>query len=277
MLNLIKWIKLKVIPSAIFFIPFFAKAQGPEKSGTAPQESAAELAKKLANPIASLISVPFQNNTDYGIGIYKGTRNTMNFQPVIPISLSKKLNLITRYIIPIVTQYNVSGQNTQESGLGDAVVSGFFSPAETHNGITWGAGPVFSVPIATNTIFGSGKFGLGPTVVILKQASGFTYGALLNQIWSVGGSSDRPNINQMFIQPFFSYNWKSGAGIGASGEISQYWDTKTTVANLIIPFTGVTKFGKQIIQLGLGPRIPIVSPAKADWGWRAVLVLLFPK
>jgi hypothetical protein len=242
----------------------------------APNE-AAELAKKLANPIASLISVPFQNNTFYGIGPYKGTQNTMNFQPVVPIKLSEHLNLITRYIIPIITQYNLSGENTSQSGLSDATISAFLSPSKTKNGLTWGAGAAFLVPTATNQDLGTGKFGVGPTIVVLKQGHGITLGALANQIWSVAGQADRAAVSQMFIQPFFTYNWKSGAGIGAVGSITQNWETKIFASSVAIPFSGITKFGKQIIQLAVGPQIPISGPNRGDFGWRAQLTLIFPK
>jgi hypothetical protein len=242
----------------------------------APNE-AAELAKKLANPIASLISVPFQNNTFYGIGSYKGTQNTMNFQPVVPIKLSEHLNLITRYIIPIITQYNLTGENTSQSGLSDATISAFLSPSKTKNGLTWGAGAAFLVPTATNQDLGTGKFGVGPTIVVLKQGHGITLGALANQIWSVAGQADRAAVSQMFIQPFFTYNWKSGAGIGAVGSITQNWETKIFASSVAIPFSGITKFGKQIIQLAVGPQIPISGPNRGDFGWRAQLTLIFPK
>jgi hypothetical protein len=261
----------------LFLTPVILLAQDKAKEPEPAANEAAELAKKLANPIASLISVPFQNNTFYGIGALKGTQNIMNFQPVIPFKINENLNLITRYIIPIVTQYNITGENTSQSGLGDATISAFLSPAKTKNGLTWGMGPAFLVPIATNTSLGTGKFGIGPTAVALKQANGFTYGALINQIWSVAGESDRANVSQLFIQPFFTYNWKSGAGIGAVGSITQDWENKITASSVAIPFTGITKFGKQIIQLGVGPQIPISGPNRGDFGWRAQLVLIFPK
>ncbi len=261
----------------LFLTPVILLAQDKAKEPEPSANEAAELAKKLANPIASLISVPFQNNTFYGIGALKGTQNVMNFQPVIPFRINENLNLITRYIIPIVTQYNITGENTSQSGLGDATISAFLSPAKTKNGLTWGIGPAFLVPIATNTSLGTGKFGIGPTAVALKQANGFTYGALINQIWSVAGQSERANVSQLFMQPFFTYNWKSGAGIGAVGSITQDWENKITASSVAIPFTGITKFGKQIIQLGVGPQIPISGPNRGDFGWRAQLVLIFPK
>jgi hypothetical protein len=246
----------------------------------APPASAnevAELAKKLANPIASLISVPFQNNTYYGIGPYKGTQNVMFFQPVVPVKLNKNLNLVTRYIFPVITQYNVVSQNSSQSGLGDATISAFLSPSNTKNGITWGAGPAFLVPTATDTYLGTGKFGIGPTAVILKQKNGFTYGALANQIWSVAGAGDRPPVSQLFVQPFFTYNWKSGAGIGLVGTLTEDWENKTFASTITMPFTGITKFGKQIVQLAVGPQLPVSGPAKGTFGWRAQLTLLFPK
>jgi hypothetical protein len=244
-----------------------------------PAESAADLAKKLSNPIASLISVPFQNNTDVGIGAYNGSRNTLNFQPVIPISLSPKLNMITRVVLPIVTQQDITAQGVKQTGLSDAVISAFFSPAEAKNGLTWGIGPAILVPTATDELLGTEKLGVGPTAVILKQANGWTYGALINQIWSIAGSNDRADVNQMFVQPFVSYNWKSGAGVGGNFEITQNWEGNSTAVFFNPTVSGITKLGSQMVQLAVGPRIPISVPSgnKPDFGVRAVLSFVFPK
>lgn len=243
------------------------------------QTSEEELAKKLANPVSSLISVPFQNNSDYGIGARKGSRNTMNVQPVVPMGISKDLNLIARWVQPIVSQFNITGEGQSQTGLADAVVSGFISPKEAKNGFTWGAGPVMLLPVATNNAFASKQFGIGPTAVALKQANGWTYGGLVNQIWGIAGGEGRPKVNQLFLQPFMTYNWKSGAGVGGAFEYTHSWTGSTNTLWFIPTISGLTSLGKQKVQLAFGPRFNLVAPeaSKASMGWRAVAAFLFPK
>ena len=182
-----------------------AAAQEPPK----PAADNAELAKKLANPIGALISVPFQNNMDVGIGEANGSRNTMNFQPIVPFRLSESYSLITRYIVPLMIQHDIPGPGTQNSGLGDTLVSGWISNAKVKNGVVWGLGGAFLVPTATDDALGRKKFAAGPTAILLRQANGWTYGALINQIWSGGDAQDTKVVNQAYAQPFVTYNWKS--------------------------------------------------------------------
>jgi hypothetical protein len=276
-INKMKILNFKYRLVLILFV--FFVAIGTALAQDKPAESAADLAKKLSNPIASLISVPFQNNTDVGIGAYNGSRNTLNFQPVIPISLSPNLNMITRVVLPIITQQDITAPGVKQAGLSDAVVSAFFSPAEAKNGLTWGVGPAILVPTATDKLLGTEKLGVGPTAVILKQTKGWTYGALVNQIWSIAGSEDRADVNQMFVQPFFVYNWKSGAGVGGNFEITQNWEGNSTAVFFNPTVTGITKLGKQMVQLVIGPRIPVSMPAggRPDFGVRAMVNFVFPK
>jgi hypothetical protein len=238
---------------------------------TTQAQEAADLAKKLSNPIASLISVPLQNNSDFGIGSWEGSRNTLNIQPVVPIAINENINLITRVVLPLIRQDNITGPGETQSGFGDAVVSGFLSPSESTNGFTWGAGPVFLVPVGNEDLT-LDKFGVGPTAVALKQGGGITYGALINQIWA-------DDFSQMFLQPFLVYNWASGAGVGGNFELTQNWTTEQTTLWFNPTVTGLTALGKQKVQLGAGPRFNLAAPdgSKAKWGIRVLVVFLFPK
>lgn len=241
-------------------------------------QTADELAKKLQNPVASLISIPIQPNFDFGIGPSDGTRMLMNIQPVIPLSISEKNNLIARVVLPIISQNDVAGPSGSQAGLGDAVISGFFSPkAPTKGGLIWGAGPVLSVPTATNDAFASKKLGVGPTAVFLKQISGFTVGSLINHIVSIGGDNNRPDINATFIQPFIARNFTGGYALALNTELSQNWEASSTNGTINIVGSKVFRIGKQTCQFGAGPRIPYGNGNFSSWGIRTVLVLLFPK
>ncbi len=240
------------------------------------EPSAQQLADKLSNPVANLISVPFQNNTVWGIGPNNGTQNVLNFQPVIPIKLTKGLTLINRLVLPIIAQFNVTGLGESQNALSDLQYSMFFAP--TTGKLIWGVGPIFSIPTATNTATGSGRFSIGPTGVFLYQNSGWTMGALINQFWSVGGNPDRGNQTQGYLQPFLAHSWKSGAGVSMTGEMTQNWKVKRTQTYINVMFQGLTKFGKFPVQLVVGPRIPVsaLPDLKGYFGVRASLVLVFP-
>ena len=173
-------------------------------------QATADLAKQLQNPVANLISVPFQNNVDFYLGPNdNGVRYLLNFQPVIPFSLNKDWNLITRTIVPIIDQKDVIAPNTSEGGLGDITQSFFFSPKQPVAGLIIGAGPVFLYPSATDSLLGSEKVGAGPTLVVLKQEGPWTVGLLFNHIWSFAGDEHRTYVSSTFLQPFISYTTKT--------------------------------------------------------------------
>ena len=171
-----------MVPSgcALAIVALFAPSLG------IAQESADELAKKLSNPVVSLISVPMQYNGDFDIGTANGTKHYLNVQPVIPHSLNDHMNLITRVIVPVIYQDDVFGESGDQFGLGDITPSFFFSPKEPVGGWILGAGPVFLLPTATDDLLGGDKWGAGPTVLALQQTpGGWTYGALVKHIWSL--------------------------------------------------------------------------------------------
>jgi hypothetical protein len=251
------------------------------------QEKAAptadELAKKLSNPIANMISLPFQFNFQFNINGRETSENgykmMMNIQPVIPVSLGSKLNLISRIIIPVVVQRDVTGNDQEQNGLGDIVYSGWLSPAVSK--VVWGVGPCLSIPTATNASLGSKKLAVGPTVIILGQPGKWTVGMLANQLWSVAGNKDRADFSSLFIQPFVSYGFSGGLTLGVSSENSYEWKSAQLKSGLVaLNLSQVFKFGgKQIASLGLSPMM-FYSDArvqKPDWGARMSLTLIFAK
>jgi Putative MetA-pathway of phenol degradation len=250
------------------------------RTASADEHNVDELAKKLVNPIASLISVPFQFNPDFDIGSEDGNRTTLNIQPVIPASISENWNLITRVITPVIYQDDVFGHSGSQFGLGDMTPTFFFSPkAPTASGLTWGAGPVFMLPTATDDLLGSEKWGSGPSFVLLQQtASHWTIGMLANHIWSFAGDDDRQDVNNTYLQPFISKGIGKGRTLALNTESSYNWRTGHWNIPINATFAQIVNVGKQIVNLKIGPRFYIETPGKGpDWGFRFEVTLLFPR
>lgn len=241
-------------------------------------DDTAELAKKLANPVASLISFPMQSNFDFRMGTGSGWRYTLNVQPVIPIALSPKWNMISRTIIPIIHQGNVTGPRTSQSGLGDITQSLFFSPNKSEP-FVWAVGPVFLIPTATNANLGTQKFGIGPTVLVLKQQHGWTVGFLGNHIWSVAGKSSRASVNSTFVQPFVSYSTRDGWTYGLNTESTYDWTRNAWSTPIIASVSKLVRFGKQPVSFGAGPKcwVTTASGGPETCSVRIIVTALFPK
>ena len=242
---------------------------------------AAELAKQLANPLAALISVPMQYNRDQYGGANDGAAvSRLNIQPVIPFSLNKDWNLISRTIVPLVDQRDFPAAAMNESGLGDITASLFFSPkSPTAGGWIWGAGPVFLLPTATRDVLGAEKWGIGPTAVALKQTGPWTVGMLTNHIWGAGGNDSRSNVSATFLQPFLAYTTRTQTTFSANTESTYDWKNEQWQVPLNVAVAQLFRVGTQMLQVQAGARYWAEAPDNGPrgWGYRLQLTLLFPK
>jgi len=234
------------------------------------------LAEKAQNPIANMISVPFQVNTSYGIGPDNRTSNVLNIQPVLPFSLSEKWNLITRTIIPIVTVPDFSSTGTSSTtGLGDINLSLFFAPTESK--VIWGVGPIIALPTATDAILGAREFGVGPSAVVVFMKGQWVYGATANHTWSVANS----DVSLSVIQYFINYNLPKSWYLSSAPLVTANWNAPSG-DEWTVPFGGtvgkIFKIGKQPINMQAGAFYNAIRPdGSAQWSTRFQLVLLFPK
>jgi hypothetical protein len=253
------------------------------------EESAASgtgaLAKAAQNPIADMISVPFQYNANLNYGSSRSTQSVLNIQPVIPFHVTPEWNLITRTILPVISQPPLTPDQGRTNGLGDLQFSAFLSPA--HSGsLVWGVGAIAQAPTATDNVLGQGKWGLGPTAVALhiEEGSPWLYGALINNVFSVGGQSSRPGVNQMLIQPFINYNFPSHPGryLTFSPIITANWDATSSSDRWTVPvglgIGQIMRWGRQPVNLQAAAYYNIEKPAYAsNWNLRLQVQFLFPK
>ena len=249
-------------------------------AGLSEAEQAEALQKATQNPVASLISVPLQNNTNFGYGPYNRTQDVLNIEPVIPAHLGKKWLLISRIIQPIVWQPYPNQNTGGEYGLGDMNPSFFLSPAKPGK-VIWGVGPAFVIPTATSTILGQGKLSIGPSFVVLAQPKHWTVGALGNNVWSVAGSGGRPPVNQFLLQYFINYNMKKGWYLQTAPILTANW--RASSGNVwTVPFGGgvgrIMKLGFQPVNISAEFYGNAVYPAgTSSWSMRLEISLLFPK
>jgi hypothetical protein len=246
----------------------------------APASSDADaLAQQLANPVAALISVPFQFNRDTGIGPGgDGSRWTLNFQPVVPFSIGEDWNLITRTILPVIYQSDVRPGGGSQSGVGDVLQSVFLSPKATTGGWIWGAGPAILLPTGSSD-FTLDQWAVGPSVVVLRQTEdGWTYGALVNQVWGVSNSGNLPDVNAAFFQPFLVRRIGPGRTLGTNLEATYDHDSGQWTVPCNGSISQILPIGGQLISVGGGVRVYLDRPSGGpDWGLRLSVTLLFPR
>ena len=241
------------------------------------EDEVAELARAVQNPIANLISLPIQNNTTFKFGPQEEVQNVANIQPVWPFRISQSWNLITRTILPIVSQPPFLSDQDRATGLGDTVFTGFFSPAKASK-VIWGAGPALQIPTSTDDRLGLGEWALGPSVVFLGMPGNFVVGALVNNVWNLGGDTD---INFFFSQVFVNYNLSGGWYLITAPIITANWEAESG-SQWTVPVGGgagkVFVVGKQPMNVNFQVYYNVEKPDfVGDWSSRIQVQFMFPK
>jgi hypothetical protein len=269
-------------PGSTFFAVFLVcamSAAGQSATAPTPSDSTEDLQKATQNPVASLITVPIQNNSNFGIDPYGRVQDVLNIQPVIPAKISENWMLITRVIQPVVWQPYPGEPTGGQYGLGDMNPTFFLSPAKPGK-VIWGVGPAFLIPTATNSVLGQGKFGIGPSAVALIQPGRWTIGGLVNNVWSVAGSSNRADVNQMTFQYFINYNLPKGWYLSSAPIITANWEVSSP-NRWTMPVGGGAG---RIMRLGAQPvnisaqfyGNPVRPSGTSTWGMRLAIAFLFP-
>jgi len=238
----------------------------------AQERTPEELAKMSQNPLANMMSFPFQNNTVFGVGDFERTTNVLNIQPVLPFFNG---HLITRTIIPLASK--PFGESETLSGIGDINFSAFYAPAPK-NGITWGVGPIVVIP--TGNEVSSKKWSLGPSLLILKMTKKWVYGFLINNIWSVAGDKNAGDVNAMLFQYFINYNFAGGWYISSAPIITANWEDPAG-KQWVIPFGGgggkIIRIGKVPLNLQAQVFYDVISNGKGKMSLRLQAQLMLPK
>jgi hypothetical protein len=250
-------------------------------SVSANAEDSPEIAKQAQNPIASVISVPFQNNTTFGVGENSSVQDSLLIEPVVPFRLTPDWNLITRTIIPVIEQPRLAPGLGDVSGLGDVQLSLYLSPAKPFGGLIWGLGPSFSFATATNRSLGTGKDSAGLSTALLTIQGPWLVGVLITDVASIGGQDARKSVHQFLMQPFVDYNFAHGWYLASSPVMTADW--KAAPGNKwTVPVGGgggkIVRTGHMAINTYVQAFDDVVRPREGgSWTVRLQVQLLFPR
>jgi len=262
---------------AILALPASAEPKVGDGIIEAGEDETSELARAVQNPVASMISLPFQNNTNFNFGPLEKTQNVLNIQPVIPFALNEDWNLITRTILPVVSQPAFTPMQDRKFGLGDTVFSAFLSPRDSGQ-LIWGVGPALLLPTSTDDRLGAGEWGAGPSAVVLTMRGPWVVGSLFSNVWSFTGDEQ---VNLFTWQYFVNYNLDDGWYLTSAPVITANWEANSD-NRWTVPFGGgvgkIFRIGNQPMNVSAQSYYNVEkSDFGADWQMRLQLQFLFPK
>lgn len=271
--------RVSIAAALVCFAPRAAIAQEPPPTAGA-EANQQELGKKLVNPLTDMVSIPLQFNWLNNSGPEKELRTIIYFQPVVPISISEKWNVIGRWMTPYVSNPTSFGGS---SGIGDVMAQAFFSP-KTSGTFSWGAGPMFNLPTTTDPTLGLGKWSAGPAVAVMKQKGGMTYGMLWNNIWSFAktGATARPDVNMGYFQPVIAHTSHNGVTVVLNTETVADWAAANRDDRWSVPVnvavSKITRFGLYPMSVQIGGGYYLAKPSYGpSWQMRTTFTLLMPR
>ncbi|HZL11042.1 MAG TPA: hypothetical protein VFC65_13695 [Prolixibacteraceae bacterium] len=240
------------------------------------------MSKEFLNPLSDIWSIQIQNDFVFVAGDYiSGNRkaNFTNFQPIMPIPLGEKWNLVNRPLIPyvVVETPQLNGSYKNESGLGDIELIQVVSPAKGLGFFNmFGVGATWIFPTAKNDAIGAEQWSVGPTLGIGRISEKFVFGIIAQQNWSLGGKENRPDINRFKFQYFLKYRINPTFNITSSPIIIANWD-KNSNNKWSIPlglgFSSTMKIGILPVNLSYETQYYVESPESygAQWNFRFTL------
>lgn len=244
--------------------------------------SAEELAKLAQNRIGNFINLPFQNNTNLNFGPDKGTQNILNLQPVIPIAIDEDWNIITRTILPVISNPSLGSGDSTTSGIGDLQLTAFLAPARPGH-LIWGVGPILQAPANSNAELGNRNWGLRPSFVVLHvdQGQPWVYGVLVNNVWSLTSNRQGGSYNNGLVQPFVNFNVADGSYLVSAPIIAADWNAPGSQRWTVPLGGGVGKifhFGALPVNAQPSAYYNVVRPDSGpNWQIRAQAQFMFPK
>lgn len=250
----------------------------------AQESEEVQAAKQTENPIANIVNLQLNNSTGYLIGPNERSQDVLTLQPVVPVSLSRRLTVIGQARIPLAWQPDVTSPTGDTFGLGDITLNLYFG-LKPKSILFWGVGPALRFPTATDKGLGpldSGMFSLGPAAAVVVTPGRFVVGLFVSNVWSVAGRDDGSTVNQLTLQPIFDYNLPSGWYLTSSPSILCDWTVPDNKGWLVPVGAGLgnVRLFRSKIAVGFEAQAfwnvvrPVFGPL---WALRLQISLAFPK
>ena len=216
----------------------------------AQEKSMEELSKEMANPLAQIWNLSFQNNyttikaevanpLDQGTISGEDHINTTLFQPVLPIPLDNGMTAFARPVFTFIDAptgfgvvdnpgHVVAFGKDREAKLGDLILPVGIGVVKM-KGWSYGVGATFIFPISQHEVVASHQYQVGPTALALWGSDHWTVGAHIQHWWGVtdDGTDGVEMANHTDMQYFIMYHLPQAWQLRASPHVTYNWNAKS--------------------------------------------------